>query len=85
MAVADHGSLNEAARHLNITQPAVTRSIHILEQTLDATLFERSPAGIKLTVYGEELLPYARAILSDTQRAADAIAAIRGNLRGHVA
>jgi LysR family transcriptional regulator of gallate degradation len=37
-----------------------------------------------LTVFGEGLLPYARTILADAQRAVDEVQAIRGNLRGQV-
>ncbi|MDX2221765.1 MAG: LysR family transcriptional regulator [Rhodospirillaceae bacterium] len=84
IAVAEHGSLSEAARSLNIAQPAVTRSIKVLEASLGATLFERSTLGMALTVFGEGLLPYARTILADAQRAVDEVQAIRGNLRGQV-
>ncbi|MQT02621.1 LysR family transcriptional regulator [Streptomyces jumonjinensis] len=48
-AVARHGSINRAATVLSISQSALTRRIHRLEQALGARLLLRSPRGTSLT------------------------------------
>ncbi|WP_308405253.1 LysR family transcriptional regulator [Streptomyces sp. B93] len=48
-AVARHGSINRAAAVLSISQSALTRRIHRLEQDLGARLLLRSPRGTSLT------------------------------------
>ena len=46
VAIVKHGSLRSAARHLELAQPALTRSIRTLERELGVTLFEREVRGI---------------------------------------
>lgn len=61
LAVADHGTFTSAARHVHVSQPALTSSIHRLERDLDARLFDRGRLGATLTAAGRALLPHARA------------------------
>jgi DNA-binding transcriptional LysR family regulator len=82
--VAERGSFNGAAEVLAVSQPSLTRSIQMLEDSLDAKLFERSVRGVVLTVIGEQLLPHARIILSERDRALAAISAFRGRSGGIV-
>jgi DNA-binding transcriptional LysR family regulator len=53
VAVARARSLSRAATMLNITVPAVSRRVRILEQYLGAKLFDRLPRGLALTEAGE--------------------------------
>lgn len=69
VAVAQEGGFGRAARRLNISQPALTRSIGVLEGELGALLFERGPRGAALTTAGEKLLPHALLILNEANRA----------------
>ena len=46
LAVAEHGSLRAAARHLGVAQPALTRSVRELERELGAVLFERDRKSV---------------------------------------
>lgn len=55
---ARYGSISKASEELYITQPAVSRSIRLLEDTLGCTLFFRTPKGVKLTQEGEVLYSY---------------------------
>jgi len=55
-AVARLRSFSDAAKELNVTQPAVSRSISILEKHLGYTLFKRHGRWIKLTSNGDMLL-----------------------------
>lgn len=60
LAVADHGSLTEAARHLHLGQPTVSRRLAELEERLGYPLFDRSVEGATLTSRGERWLVPAR-------------------------
>ncbi len=66
IAVADTGSITEAARRLYIAQPSLTASIQELEKEYNITIFSRSKKGIEITVEGEEFLGYARQVLEQT-------------------
>ena len=57
--IADTHSFNEAARHLNMSQPPLSYQIHQLEEELGVQLFERTSKGVILTNAGEVL--YERA------------------------
>jgi DNA-binding transcriptional LysR family regulator len=60
LAVADRGSLTEAARHLGVGQPTVSRRLAELEEQLGYALFDRSVEGTTLTSPGERWLEPAR-------------------------
>lgn len=62
VAVAESGSLSEAARRLGISQPTAGRQIKQVEDALDVTLFNRQARGLTLTDTGLALLPHARAM-----------------------
>ncbi len=78
LAVADSGSLSQAARALGISQPTVGRQIRQIEEQLDVTLFHRQPRGLLLTEAGFALLPHARQ-MADGLRALSLCAAGRSN------
>jgi len=50
--VADAGSMAKAAPRLAMSQPAVSRVIAEMEQTLGVPIFDRTSAGVELTAYG---------------------------------
>ncbi|RWM49483.1 MAG: LysR family transcriptional regulator [Mesorhizobium sp.] len=54
-AAARSGSFSAAGRELNVTQPAVSKSIAALEEHIDTKLFYRGKSGLKLTPEGETL------------------------------
>lgn len=53
--VAKSGNISKAAENLYISQPAVSKSITKLEQSLNHTLFTRSKKGVRLTDEGQTL------------------------------
>ena len=63
--VADHGSVSKASVALFRAQSVVTRAISELEERLDVHLFERHANGMRLTDFGERLLPRARRVLAE--------------------
>lgn len=62
IAIAEAGSLNEAAKNLFIAQPSLSGSMKELEKEIGFELFIRTNRGIKLTSEGEEFLGYARQV-----------------------
>ncbi len=58
--VAKSGSISKAADSLYISQPAVSKSISKLEQSLNHTLFHRSKKGVKLTEEGSTLFEHLK-------------------------
>jgi LysR family carnitine catabolism transcriptional activator len=65
LRVAEHGSFRGAARSLNLSQPALSRTIRITEEILHAQLFDRQKQKVELTPSGLELVPIARRILGE--------------------
>jgi len=64
-AVAKWGSMARAAATLNISQPAVSKAIKTLEQTLGVPLLDRRPHGIEPTIYGQALLRGGTAVFDE--------------------
>jgi DNA-binding transcriptional LysR family regulator len=83
-AVAEEGQFTRAASRLLVAQPAVSAQIRRLERELGESLFHRDPRSVGLTEAGEALLPHARAALAAAERGRDAIASLRGMLRGRL-
>jgi len=65
IAVASYGGFHRAAEALRISQPAVSARIRMLEESLQATLFLRTRAGISLSPAGKALRPHAEQLLRD--------------------
>ncbi|MDX1803282.1 MAG: LysR family transcriptional regulator [Alcanivorax sp.] len=82
MAVAESGSFSAAAERLYITQPAISKRIALLEQQLEARLFDRVGRQIQLTEAGRALLPRARQVLMDVEDMARAIHDLSGEVAG---
>lgn len=53
----------QAATELFLTQSAVSKQMHALEESLEMPLFERKPRGVALTTAGEELLSMVDVVL----------------------
>ena len=62
IAVAEEGNISRAAGRLFISQPALTRHIHALEEELGVDLFKRTNWGVELTQAGNCLLEHAHSI-----------------------
>lgn len=84
-AVARHGSIAEAARALNISQPAVGAAIDKLEEQLGLRLFDRMHArGVALTPQGDEALVRARKLLDSADQTARDFQSIAAEVIGHI-
>ncbi len=62
IAVADTGSMNEAAKRLFIAQPSLSQSLKELEKEIGIEIFIRNNRGVVLTEAGAEFLGYARQV-----------------------
>jgi len=60
ITICNSGSLSKAATILNITQPALTRSVRLLEQELGVELFDRKKNRMDLNKNGQFFLDYAQ-------------------------
>jgi len=84
LSVIEEGSLGRAARRLNISQPALTKSIQRLEEHLGVPLFERDARGMKPTLFAESLRGYAKAACISVDEAEAQIAALRKGTEGAI-
>ena len=60
IAVADCGSMNQAAAKLFISQPSLSEAVKELEGEIGIRIFGRTNRGIIVTTEGNEFLGYAR-------------------------
>lgn len=66
-AVAETGTITEAADRLYISQPSLTNAIHELEKEMNIRIFNRTNKGISLSKEGEDFLGYARQVLEQAK------------------
>ncbi|WP_395176192.1 LysR family transcriptional regulator [Roseibium alexandrii] len=71
--IAQERSLKLAADKLNLTQPAISKTLKELEETIGATLMTRSRAGISLTQQGKMFLHFAQISLASLQQGLDGV------------
>jgi DNA-binding transcriptional LysR family regulator len=83
-AVVASGSMAEAARQLNLTQPAVSEIIAQLEQIFAARLFDRTTRGVEATIFGRALLARAHAALDEMRQGVKDIEFLADATRGEV-
>ena len=62
VAVVEHGGIRAAARQMNVSQAAVTKSMRLLEQEASMPLLLRKARGVGLTDAGTRLLARARVV-----------------------
>ncbi|MDE0704600.1 MAG: LysR substrate-binding domain-containing protein [Rhodospirillaceae bacterium] len=82
--VARHESITSAAKALNVSQPAVTKTVRDVEKMLGGALFERSARGVVLNEVGELLLPHIRTIFGELDRMGNAVQLYKSGGSGEV-
>lgn len=68
VALAESGNVHRGSSKLNISQPALSKSIRALEDDLDVVLFDRLSRGVSLTPTGQWLLSRSSSLLSEFQK-----------------
>ena len=84
VTLAESSSFNNAAKLLNITQPALTRRIKKMEEDLHIQLFERTTRKVTLTKAGKMLLPEARGLINKFDETLFNIRGMNAHHRGMV-
>jgi DNA-binding transcriptional LysR family regulator len=82
VAALEHRSFHKAAAVVNLTQPAVTKAIAGLEDTLGVRLFDRTANGVEPTVHGLAFAPRAVAIFDELRRAAQDLTLVSSGALG---
>lgn len=82
VTVLEHRSFRRAAKVLHLTQPAVTKAIASLEETLGVRLFDRTSQVVEPTPYGLSLAPRAAAVFDELRRAAQDLALVSTGTEG---
>ena|SRR5258708_3987294 len=84
VTLAASSSLAAAARALNVTPPAVTQRLRLIEERLGLHLVDRSGRRMVLTDEGDHLAERGRLILDEIGELADTLAARRAVVSGHL-
>jgi DNA-binding transcriptional LysR family regulator len=82
---AERSSFTAAARHLGLTQAAVSQRVAALERDLGVPLFRRAAGRVELTDAGRKLHEYARRILDLHREAREAITGRETPVEGELA
>lgn len=85
LAIGEHLNLSKAARALGVSQPALTKSLHEIEDTLGVPIFDRTTRGARPNAYGAAVLERARRILAEVDRINDDISRIKAGDAGTIA
>jgi DNA-binding transcriptional LysR family regulator len=84
VALSETESLRRAADELAMTQPAATKALKELEDTIGVSLFVRHARGMEPTIFGEVVMRYARVVFEDLDELRDELAAIEAGDIGKV-
>ena len=82
--IARQKSLKRAAEILNLTQPAISKTLKELEDIAGATLLERNRGGVIVTLEGDVFLRHATSSLRALDQAMRGVSALRQGERGSV-
>jgi LysR family nitrogen assimilation transcriptional regulator len=84
VAVAELGSLSKAADNLCVAQPALSRHIILLEESLKTRLFDRHGRGMIITDQGRVVLGHALRILAEFESIKAEVASGNDTMSGHI-
>ena len=82
--VAKAGNISKAAKELYISQPAISKAISKLEDSLGLSLFTRSSRGVQLTSEGEILFEHAKEAFDTLSRGEQELKRIQEFDIGHL-
>lgn len=82
IAVAETASFSLAAERLFLTQPAISKRVNNLEESLNTKLFDRIGRTTKLTEAGKALLPHAYHILTEISDASRKLSNLEKEVKG---
>ncbi|MEM0947105.1 MAG: LysR family transcriptional regulator [Pseudomonadota bacterium] len=83
-AVAEHGSIQAAARETDISASAIDRQIKIIEDRMGVLLFDRQTRGMELSPAGEIFVALAQKWRADERRIQSEVKRMQGVDFGHI-
>jgi len=84
LTVVEHNSFSEAGRKLNLSQPAVSQTIHNLERQFGVELFVRKGHSVHLTEAGQLLQGMGQELLTNANRLEEMMNSIQGSVIGEM-
>lgn len=78
-------SLRKVAEAMHMSQPAATKMLQEIEETLGVTLFDRQPKGLVPTAFGQSLVHYAQLTMSDLDNLREKLVAQMHGAIGEIA
>ena len=85
LGLVEHLTFTKASIEVNLSQPALSRSIQSIEAELGVQLFDRGPNGVELTPYGEVFTERARTVLAELNELRRDIELVRRGEYGEIA
>jgi DNA-binding transcriptional LysR family regulator len=82
--IATEGTISNAAKRLGVEQSSVTRSLKVLEQSLETELFIRTPRGVSLTNDGKILLQHVRKMIIEAEDALSSLNKYKNEIGGEI-
>ena len=82
--VAAAGNISRAAKKLNISQPAISKSLAKLEKSLDTRLFTRTSRGVQLTASGDVLYSHLQDAFEFIEKGEQELRMIKDSNYGHI-
>lgn len=84
ITLAEIQNYTKAASVLNITQPALSRAINNLEESIGISLFEKSGRGVKLNFYGHILYQHLRVARDKIYEGEREVRSLISSDKGHI-
>src|SRR6478609_3505536 len=83
-AIDRHRTLGRVAAEMRLSQPAITKALHEVEDVFGSPLFERTPRGLVPTPAGEAVLHYAKRWLAELEATTRVLTSLEAGLAGRV-
>jgi DNA-binding transcriptional LysR family regulator len=83
-AVVEAGGVSEGAAHLGTSQPAISRTLSMLEKRIGEKLFLPGRRPLQPTALGRQLATHGKSILAAQRKASDTIASFRTGTSGRM-
>lgn len=85
VAISNLRTLRKVAEYMHMSQPAATKMLQEVEETLGVTLFDRQPKGLVPTAFGDSLVNYAQLMMSDLDNLREKLVALKHGAVGEIA
>jgi DNA-binding transcriptional LysR family regulator len=83
-AVVEAGGVTEAAAHLGLSQPAISRTLSFIEKRVGEPLFLPGRRPLQPTALCRQLAVHGKAILSASRKASETVSSFRGGTSGRL-